>query len=45
MDPNDHRQDDLDARRSRARRTALVIAAIAILIYVGFIVVNGGLLK
>lgn len=45
MDPNDHRHDDLDARRGRARRTALVVAVIAILIYAGFMIAFSGVLR
>ena len=32
-----HANDDLAARRRRAVRTALVVGAIALLVYVGFI--------
>lgn len=29
---------DIEARRARARRSALVLAAVAVLVYLGFIV-------
>jgi hypothetical protein len=45
MTGSDDRQDEVAAKRARARRTALFIAVIAVLIYVGFIVFGGGLLK
>lgn len=45
MHPSDDRQDEIAARRKRARRTALVVAVIAVAIYLGFILVNGGLLR
>lgn len=32
--------DDLAARRAGARRTALIIAGIALAVYVGFLVLN-----
>ena len=34
-------QNEVDARRKRARRTALWIAVIAVLVYAGFIAVVG----
>ncbi|MFL9584034.1 hypothetical protein [Stenotrophomonas sp. AB1(2024)] len=34
---HDVQQQDLAARRQRARRTALWVGAVAILVYVGFI--------
>jgi hypothetical protein len=36
-----HNQSEVDARRKRARRTALWIAVIAALVYVGFITLAG----
>ena len=33
--------DQIDARRRRARRTALWIAVVAVLVYVGFIALVG----
>ena len=36
-----HNQNDVDARRKRARRTALWIGVIAVLVYVGFIALAG----
>jgi uncharacterized membrane protein (DUF485 family) len=36
-----HNPNDVDARRKRARRTALWIAVIAIVVYVGFITLVG----
>jgi len=37
MSPADHHDDDRTARRAGVRRTALVVAGIAVLIYIGFI--------
>jgi len=37
MSPADHHDDDRDARRAGVRRTALVMAAIAVLVYIAFI--------
>ena len=37
MAPADHHHEDRPARRAGARRTALVVAAIAALVYIGFI--------
>lgn len=37
MNQPTHNQDDLAARRKAARRTALWVAAIAVVIYVAFI--------
>ncbi len=37
MSPADHHDDDRRPRRAGVRRTALVVAAIAVLIYIGFI--------
>ena len=33
-------QDQMAARRASARRTALIVAGLAFLVYVGFIVLN-----
>ncbi len=33
-------RDDVAARRAGARRTALIVAGIALVVYVGFIVLN-----
>lgn len=41
MDPNKLPPDQVDARRKRARRTALWIAVIAVLVYAGFIAMVG----
>ncbi|QNP41823.1 hypothetical protein [Lysobacter solisilvae (ex Woo and Kim 2020)] len=43
MNPQQHplSPQEVDARRKRARRTALWIAAIAVAVYVGFIVLVG----
>jgi hypothetical protein len=42
MNPQNHiPQPEVDARRKRARRTALWIAAIAVAVYVGFIALVG----
>lgn len=41
MNPSsDHRPDDVAARRKRARRTALWIAAVAVAVYVGFLLMG-----
>jgi hypothetical protein len=37
MTPIDHSHDEDALRRSRARRTALVVAAVVVVIYLGFI--------
>ncbi|MEG3192995.1 hypothetical protein [Lysobacter sp. D1-1-M9] len=37
MSPPDDRRNDVDVRRQRARRTALWVAAVAVVVYVGFI--------
>ncbi|MDN5782130.1 MAG: hypothetical protein L0H23_08945 [Luteimonas sp.] len=37
MTSPDHRSDEQDARRAGVRRTALIVAAIAAVVYIGFI--------
>ena len=37
MTSPDHRSDDEAARRAGVRRTAFIVAAIAVLVYLGFI--------
>jgi hypothetical protein len=37
MTPIDHRPDEDAVRRSRVRRTALIVVAIVVVIYLGFI--------
>jgi hypothetical protein len=39
--PHPPSQNEVDARRQRARRTALWIAVIAVVVYVGFIAMVG----
>ncbi len=41
MTPQQLPPQEVDARRKRARRTALWIAAVAVAVYVGFIVMVG----
>jgi len=40
MNPTPAPRNDADARRQRARRTALWVAVIAVLVYAGFIALN-----
>ncbi|HEY9540923.1 MAG TPA: hypothetical protein VIR05_04715 [Luteimonas sp.] len=37
MTSPDHRSDEQAARRAGVRRTALIVAAIAVVVYIGFI--------
>ena len=37
MTSPDHRNDEQAARRAGVRRTALIVAAIAVVVYIGFI--------
>lgn len=37
MTSPDHRSDERSARRAGVRRTALIVAAIAVVVYIGFI--------
>ena len=41
MNPTQLPQNEVDARRKRARRTALWVAVIAALVYAGFIALVG----